>query len=178
VAKKRKPRASDLFLKRVEQDPAYLKLCKAHPVQAALWRAAFMRMCRIVDWYESPPEDFNTLQPLISELKELLGWIGKATLSDEEILLSGVQWLEAGLSPSQVVALQKAIKKRPRGRPVEQRALAVKALEMRRADPKLSWARLTKEICPCGQPAHDLYCRERIRQQVLALNKALKKYQI
>ncbi len=141
MAKQKKPPASELSLERVEKDPSYLKLCKDHPVQAALWRAAFMRMCEIVDWYKSPPEDFSTLLPLISELKELLGWIGKAPLSDEEILLSSVQWLEAGLSPSQVVALQKTIKKRPRGRPVEQRALAVKALEKRRADPKLSWAR-------------------------------------
>jgi hypothetical protein len=101
--------------------------------------------------------------------------VGKTS---EDINESIHVWTAAGFDIREVVhAVEKAeerIFKRPRGRPVTKRALAVKALDKRTVDPTLTWAQLADEVCDCGQ-RHQLTtkCCQSLRQEVMELEKFL-----
>lgn len=60
-----------------------------------------------------------------------------------------------------------------RGHPLTREPLARKALEMKTANPKLSWMRIAQKLCDCGNREHDYRCKENIRQGVTALKKKL-----
>lgn len=65
-----------------------------------------------------------------------------------------------------------------RGRPVSKRGLAIKALEARMGDPHLSWSKLARRYCDCGEKSHGFKCRDRIRKNVGQLKRILAKYNI
>jgi hypothetical protein len=55
------------------------------------------------------------------------------------------------------------------------RRLVVQALESWRSDQSFSWQRFANKHCDCGKAAHDIHCKERIRQAAIALQRLLKK---
>jgi len=60
-----------------------------------------------------------------------------------------------------------------RGRPVDRRPSAVRALQLK-IDHSWTWKRIATQLCDCGKPLHDSSCAERIRQSSLALQKLLR----
>jgi len=169
---------------------SYRLHCPGRPVQAALVLAFLIRVQRLTDPILHPERQNSTegeLDQLKRETTELLSWIGQVPQIPEADIQRAISeradlLQKAGRSGSEVVAdarlTEKVWRKRPKGRPPTQRVLAVAALEMRLGNPRLSWTKLAKKICPCGQPEHNFGCRERIRIGVVALRKALKKHKI
>jgi len=64
------------------------------------------------------------------------------------------------------------------GRPVTKRHLALQAFDMWLQNPHKSWMQVTREVCNCGKPSHDLRCKDQLLQQVKDLKNFLKKYEI
>jgi hypothetical protein len=69
--------------------------------------------------------------------------------------------------------LEKVGKRRGRGQPPSKRHLAVQALDIKCADPKITLRDITALLCPCGKSAleHSDKCREQMRQQINGLVK-------
>ena len=69
------------------------------------------------------------------------------------------------------------ILKRRKGAPIkaEVRRLAVRALEAKHTDPNFSWMRFARKNCACSKSAHDLACKERIRQAAIELQRLMRK---
>ena len=142
-------------------------------------------------WDETVDE---RLEQINSVESELLPWLGgpRPPLTEDEIrkalsdiASSIVEYAiteDAYLSPLAIKRMleehEKEMRRKPKGRPPDRRPLAVRALEMRLANPKLKLRDLTKEICPCAKKEHDVYCQQAIRQGIIALKKVLRKYKI
>jgi hypothetical protein len=83
--------------------------------------------------------------------------------------------LAEGLSPLEIIEDLQIAQQTPRGRPATKRHLAVVALDMWLTNPSFSWARVTREVCNCGEQKHGRACQERLRQQVNDLRSALRR---
>lgn len=164
---------------------------REHPVLAELASAAIDRVSRSIDSLSKAQldaEDMDTFLQLTSEALELLSWfvpLRRPALEPEReaaIEAWASELKKTSVPTPKVLEILKVVddvwRKRPQGRPVTRRSLAVTALEMKLANPRLSWTGLSNRICPCEKSEHDWDCRERIRQQVLALQTVLKKYRI
>lgn len=162
------------------------RLQDRYPVQSALYAAAGQLLEKL-----PPPEQ---RKELISEVLELLSWLGPAAppMSESEGLgtmrVLEKDYLSAGLSPVEVVSaihsleftglLDMLLRKRGRGRPITRRYLAVTAFDNRLTDPRKSWMRVTLELCPSRKSPHDARCKDQLLQRVKELKLVLKKYQI
>jgi hypothetical protein len=175
-----------------------------HPILAALLSAIVERLSRYIELVISLElelhgrlkgsresaqfaEQFAEGRQLVSELKELITWFAGPLrpLSEEKIttfseILAEVA-SESGFSfatiSREIRNLERLAYRRPKGRPAKQRPLAVSALEMQQANPKLSWNALARKLCPPGRE-NNFQWREALRQEVNALKKVLRKYQI
>ena len=136
----------------------------------------------------------SEIMQIESEMDEIRTWIvgPLRPLSENEIrqhqsdlagILADIRELSGNRIPFDEITrdlqeAEKSLRRKPRGRPVSQRPDAVTALETQLANPGLSWMNLAKKICPCGAARHGEDCKQRIRQEVMALKRVLSKYQI
>lgn len=162
------------------------------PVLKAIIAAIEQRVARLSELAEggssNPIPDLQRLldiQRLLKEIGELSGWVDLPLhgLPDEERQARIVQlselMREQGLSLKQTLELTEVWKKRPRGRPPIKRVAAVRALEMKKyLKPKRTFPRIVRECCPCSRKTHGLSCVEVMRQEVMALERLLKKFGI
>ena len=74
--------------------------------------------------------------------------------------------------------INRAFTRRPKGRPPEKRALAIRAYEIKLARKQTTWQELTDNLCPCEQKEHSLCCRENLRREVNFLIRLRRKHQI
>lgn len=161
-----------------------------HPVMDALERAIQDRLSRMGEMLKNPPENqpleeverfAKQISQLAREYKELVDLRTSALESlpveeRERLATSAAEaYVRAGATFSEGTELIKRATKRPRGRPATQRLSAIKALELRITNPKMSWAILAKNFCDCGQTKHNEACRERIRVGVRELSARLER---
>jgi hypothetical protein len=118
--------------------------------------------------------DLSSAQESADAMSELYSWLQNA---DPPVIGKAVsdtfaELVRAGV-PIQQAAIVLRTSTRGRGRPVANRLPVLLAFEKRELNPALSWSRLAREFCQCGQRVHDLRCRNRIRQQARALERVL-----
>ena len=167
------------FLRMLTGSRTYQELYGEHPIKGKLVSALIVRGCRCFA--------FRTRE-LFSEFMELFTWIHGPyePLLENEIrnLVNswGASFVEQGLSFDEITPklqeLERRLRWKPKGRPVKRRPDAVTALELKLANPKLSWTNLARKACWCGEAQHDSHCTQRVRQEVMALKRVLRKYQI
>jgi hypothetical protein len=132
----------------------------------------------------TPQQGIESVRCVMEELAELTSWLGPplSVMSDDErsLALQAAQsiWWAEGFAPLEIVENLRIAHQKPHGRPATKRHLAVVALDMWLADPKLSWPRVTRRVCNCGESEHSRGCEEQLRQQVNDLRSALKKFGI
>jgi hypothetical protein len=154
------------------------------PIHSALMEGCVRRLERLLvispasddtaGWRQVLPEFYR----LTSELEELRSYVGENPLlvpSPPGRL--GEFLIEQGFSFAQAQHAVESAAKTLAGRPTSARVRAVKALEVRKLE-GLSWRRLAKRLCPCGNAGHDEACVQRIRQAVLGLQDALERLHI
>ncbi|MCZ6750903.1 MAG: hypothetical protein O7E51_03635 [Acidobacteria bacterium] len=185
--------------KAFQREPWYKELYRDHPIYSKLLSTYVVRKHRTLKFEiqrlgmnpDSELEHRESLggkiKELDSEAKELDSWIGLhiRPLSEETLRpalnLMGDNLSKSGLSFVDIEAISREVRDRaarkPRGRPPIRRPLAVTALEIKLANPRLSWTDLARMLCPSGQ-ANDFHWRESLRQEVMALKKVLRKYKI
>lgn len=168
--------------------PWYQKLSGEQPIKAQLLLAHAERARRFIEvgLLRQPP-DGEEMKRLSQEMLELGSWQygRRRPMPEDEIqrLLAALVRAESkagtpvGKIASDARQVENIARNKLRGRPVARRPLAVRALEMKTANPKLSWTGLAMKLCPCGRK-HDFSCREAIRQEVMALKKVLRRYGI
>ena len=166
------------------------------PVRAALLRALYMRLGRCFKLFlqrelmesqgQSNLKTQDELDRLMPELVELSTWIaGKPPrVPDDELRQVLNRWgtsaVQAGFDFADVnvqISKYQTLNRKAPGRPPTRRRLAVEALEMKLANPRLSWTALARKLCPSGRE-HNFQWRESLRQEVMALKKVLRKYEI
>lgn len=115
---------------------------------------------------------------LMKEADELLDWIlpSGVPLSPEEIVKTISSMEQVGFDVKSRAEFLKIARRSKKGAPPKMREQTIRALEMRLAD--RSWGSLTRALCKCGLPNHNLYCQDRIKKQVRRLKKLLDKYEI
>lgn len=122
-------------------------------------------------------EAIRALHVLIRDWRDLISWANPQTgaLSARQTRYIANLMSAAGFPAEDVDGIIERTGRRPVGRPPRARGLALAALEAKLGDPKFSWQRFANAHCPCGQPQHGLYCKERIRQSVIELQKLLRR---
>ena len=65
--------------------------------------------------------------------------------------------------------------KKGKGAPVSNRLPVLLAVELKRDNPRLSWMKLAIKFCQCGEPTHNIKCRERLRHQAQELDEMLRR---
>lgn len=83
--------------------------------------------------------------------------------------------LAEGFSPLETLESLRVAQRKPHGRPATKRHLAVIALDKWLTNPRISWPRITREVCNCGEQTHGPACHERLRQQVNDLRSVLRR---
>ena len=184
--------------KRLQRITKNKKLPRDSTIQAKLLSSYSVRLVRCID------ENIRMLQMLLdsemekhesleqknkqtnSELKELGSWIGLPVqlMSEDakrtELNVIGNELAKARLPYAdindRIQNIRILLSRKPRGKPVTRRTLAVEALERKQAS-GLSWNQLAWEFCQSGHK-HKFPSREAMRQEVMALHKVLRKYKI
>jgi hypothetical protein len=131
------------------------------------------------------PADFIKAFPKISmvaqEFGELTSWFllpmtveeWKATADNLAQFL-----LAKGTSFRDTREFVERMSRRLPGAPRKRRIVAVQALEMRRCQPRKSWMQVAIACCNCNKIKHDERCKQVLRQEVMALERVLKRYGI
>ena len=173
------------FPRMLTESRTYQELYGEHPIKGKLMSAFILRGSRRIA--------FRTGESLSGAL-ELYTWIHGPyrPLAENEIQeflhKSGARlYARRQLSFDEITRelqrVEELLRWKPRGSPPKRRPDAVSALELKLANPKLSWTNLARKMCRCEKAerekdGHDFRCRERLRQEVNALKKVLDKYQI
>jgi hypothetical protein len=173
--------------RRSEHEDALSRLASENPVTFALAQKVEERLRKAVDSVtrllaEGKLDKIPAELGQLADIDAISSWLAPPGSSTQ----TNVNWArvfrDAGHSDHDIVGMvsgsQKEVKRKKSGRPPSTRWLAVQAKEMRLLDPKLSWSKLTKKLCPCGQLQHSDNCKQAIRQGVLALERTLKKLEI
>jgi len=109
---------------------------------------------------------------------ELLRWIRPNTpaLSVAATLQMADLLRKSGCSENEAHAALKKIGRKSVGRPGTKRQMAIRAKEMKLADPKRwTWPKVTAALCGCGR-SHDIRCQDNLRREIQHLDKVLKKF--
>jgi hypothetical protein len=162
------------------------ELRREHPIQAGMLSAAFQRMIECITLFNSDEmsleERTSKAEPLLRDFEELSSWLLDPALklaSDEiqrGIDLWTASYVSAGgkdvtwfVQNARDVSMRKL-----RGHPVEVRLAAISGLEMKRADPGLTWKEVAEKVWPADRNVAS--AEQCLRQQVIALRKVLKKF--
>jgi hypothetical protein len=133
---------------------------------------------------ETAVRDFRwlcSLQQLLQEISELESWLHPPLSPAERnrradqlaklVLSEGVGFSDAAESAAPA-------RKRPPGAPVKRRFIAAQALELKKLKRTRSWTKIAIQCCNCGNSRHTDKCAQVIRQEVMALERVLRKYGI
>lgn len=175
-----------------EQEEWFTDLNKAHPVQAAILAEVLKRSWRLTKALVGlkGAELEAKLKSGAPEIAELTGYLIEPRIRssiagrEEEATEETDRWITDYVNrggkdvTTEAVRFRDAWLSNPRGRPTEKRILAVKACELRIANPARKWREIAQEVCDCGKSSHDAYCKESVRVAVETLKKMLKKYGI
>ena len=177
-----------------QRKASYQNLCREHPIRAKLESAFYVRAVRDIPVLlqtelqgQTNAKAVEEMGSLTFDLNELSTWLSgrRPSLPEDEIQSLVRAWTadaaRANLPSNKILRglqeLEKIARGKLRGRPPERRPLAVTALEMKRANPRLSWTTLARKLCPPGRE-NNFQWRESLRQEVMALKKVLRKYNI
>jgi len=171
---------------------AWAEIRSKQPISAALVEAICGRVKLIADKFQmgnySLDKANSDLEIMNKEIRHLSTWIVGAPVEKSQrdicrfvdgwvafaqsISLSGYEVAQIGKRAEEIV------RKKPRGRPPVKRPIAVRALELKMADRKLTWDDVATKVCDCGKKSHDEYCKQAIRVAVEELKKTLRAYKI
>ncbi len=133
---------------------------------------------RLIPYWQQHQKEFFQVY---NEARDLLSWLHPERIKPawEVFRVQTVKALQQQGVPFQdIIGILPKLSQVPRGAPAKanMRIAAVKALELRQADPKNSWARVTPKACPCTNQHHNDRCAQLVRQAVMRLTKALTAY--
>jgi hypothetical protein len=162
---------------------------RRHPVQADMLAALFKRLLEVIRLHlvDTPLQELEAgAAPLLSEANELATWLvdprnGPPVAeiqADIDLWVSSYANARLTGVADYAETLKKAWLGRPRGRPSVQKKAAVRALEMKLANPELSWKKLASELLPPKKQANIDSPEQCLRQEVMALRRVLRKYGI
>jgi len=159
------------------------------PVAAALLESILEPVASLLSRAESRSLtllELNEELSFIVERAELSSWlIGVKRPPMEESIHqfvdSWTRYLQSlGFSGRQLIEHsatgERVARQKRRGRRPDRKLLAVEAYELKASRPDLTWDDVAENLCDCKKGRHDESCREAIRQDVLRLQKALKKH--
>jgi hypothetical protein len=182
VSKEQTPLSEHSIVELAEQNPAFRALCNGRPIQTRLLRGALTKLDRVRAMFENTsPPDPEAFRQVAFEFFEIATWTVDTVPrfnSEANIKASLEGAARAGWTLDWILHYRDLLTKPQRGRAITKRQLAVKALEMRLAKPRMSWPQLANQICPCGSTEHSRECSERIRISTIELQKFLSKYQL
>lgn len=153
-----------------------------HPVIAQLLGLYVARLKA----YCAMPLLIRTFEPvglaLQSELEELQGWVlkgGPRAWTENDDNKVGNLFVNFGLSYEGAKNAARQVRKlNAKIRPHDKRTIAIRAKELKDADPSLSWADVTGQVCDCPRhPNHTESCTSQLKVAVTELNEVLRKYQ-
>ena len=170
-------------------DPILRELHRQQPIQAGMLSVFFRKVLEVVrlNTLKLAKEDFQVRATLLlAGAHELSEWLRdpKNAPSLSEInaeIESWVSWyVGVGLKgvADYTDQLRKAWLTQPRGRPATRRRAAIEALEAKRADPNLRWEDLAETFYPSAKDENIDSPAQALRQEVIALRRVLKKYDI
>lgn len=149
-----------------------------HPLQARIWLAfcnhadaAFEAM--FTRW------DVDAFSRAASAMAELATWISDDRLatvqSADEVFQKHVR---DGVPVGHAIEIAEKPQKKKHGRPISNRWPVMLALEhwrkvRERGNRDLSYMQLAVLFCRCGKPNHDERCRDRLRKQMIVLERKL-----
>ena len=150
MAKKRKARrvhsVSVIIAECIKSEPAWGEHRVLHPVRSALFEAALFRCGQVFQsLYQGHAISHVQLSTAWKEMIELLGWCARYPNRREAVILGEL----TRAFPEDAASFLTAAMRPFRGKPISRRLLAVTALELRLADPKLSWTKLAWKLCNC-----------------------------
>jgi hypothetical protein len=165
------------FRDRAERQEGFAHWRVDHPLQARVW----LGYCGYADSaFEAmfTARDVEAFKRSASAMSELASWV-----SDDRLQAVGnideifQEYLRAGLPVQHAIDLAQKPGKKKRGRPVSNRWPIMLALEhwmqiKDTQDHDLSWMQLAIRFCRCGKQ-HNERCRNRLRQQVMVLERKL-----
>lgn len=133
---------------------------------------------QLMPYWQQHREEFLRVY---NEARDLLTWLHPERVEPawEVLRLHTTKALhQQGVPFQDVLEILPKLSQVRRGAPAKasMRIAAVKALELKMADSKNSWTRVTLKVCPCGNRGHNHRCAQLVRQAVMRLKKALTKY--
>jgi hypothetical protein len=164
------------FVESVERDSNYQQKCKDHPIESKLLHhtaeqfdafSAIMFSCSTGNL--SSQSFISALINCWPHIIFTLSWIFGDIENSKSAPPSLQELLSAGWTDQMAMEYIGQFGNRRRGRPVTTRQLAVKALEMRASNPKLSWAKLAIKFSTPQQS----YSKDAIRREAIRLKKFL-----
>jgi len=156
------------------RDPEFRR---KHPITASLFALANAKLAEAL---QQPNLNEATLKASMTEVAEIMSWLAPepGSFSQDEIAARFEQNRVAGFGTELAFKWAELERKKRRGRPRATRHLAVKALDLKLSEDRLSWPTVARRICERPECAHDHECVERVRQQVIALKRFLKRYDL
>jgi hypothetical protein len=122
-----------------------------------------------------------SLQQLLQEISELESWLhpplNPAERNSRADQLANLL-LSEGMGFSDAAKSAAPARKGAPGAPMKRRFLAAQALELKKLKPTRSWTKIAIQCCNCGKSKHTDGCAQVIRQEVMALERVLRKYGI
>jgi hypothetical protein len=141
-------------------------------------RAAFIE--KFAQWYNLPAKALIEREGASLEKKwrELIPMVSRSLPAT-----SRHEWRTLPREPQVVRVLRNIWRegagRKPRGRPLKLRGIAVEALDLQRQDPTIwTWRSITGHLCNCGLEAHGFTCQENLRREALLVKKFLRARQI
>ncbi len=150
-----------------------------HPTKARLAKGMMNRILTVFEagLVDENPDWLAVLDQCGTEIQEISSWLfSQPKFTEADITVFVRSWIEAGMNPVQAVKAVEESTKRHRGHPVTRRSTAVQALDLKLANPRLSWAKVADRLCNCGlreRHKHNSPCCQVLRQEVRLLNKFL-----
>jgi hypothetical protein len=137
-------------------------------------RNAFIE--RFTQWYHLPSEAAPSGEGLRleKEWSELIPLLSRHPPTN-----SKHDWRELPKQPQILRVLRQVWRlvadRKPRGRPLKLRPLAVEALDLQRTDPKRwTWRALAGHLCNCGLAEHGSNCQQNLRREALLVKQFLR----
>lgn len=123
---------------------------------------------------------FRRAQQLLEQLKDLASWAELPTAERREFRADqlALTLLAEGSSFTEASEMGAHARKNAPGAPPKRRAAGILALELKHRKPKLTWMQVAIQCCNCGKSKHTPGCMQVVRQEVIALEKLLRKYAI
>jgi hypothetical protein len=159
---------------KIEKSAEFSQLQRQYPLQARLLLAFFSFADDAIEALITRG-DVQAAQKSASAMGELFTWLKNtsAPRMDKELADLFGTLVRAGVPMERVAGVLQNRFKKGKGAPVSNRLPVLLAVEQKIHNPRLSWMRLAMKFCQCGEEAHNLKCRERLRHQAQELDEML-----